>query len=66
MMENILNCTSVRFLFLSVVSKVCVTIFQPPGALQETQIPRQNGRDFRKACRAPNGETSGLQNHHAR
>lgn len=60
MMENILNCTSVQLLFLSVINKVCVIIFQPLGALQETQIPRQNGRDFREACRAPDGETSGL------
>lgn len=65
-MENILNCPSVKFLLLSVINKVYVIIFQSLRALQEAQIPCQNGRNFRKARRAPDGKTSGLQNHHAR
>lgn len=64
-MENILNCTSVNFPFLSVINKVCIIIFQPLGALQEAQIPRQNRRNFRQTRCAPDGKTSGLQNHHA-
>ena len=64
-MENILNCTSVTFLLLNVINKGCVIIFQSLRALQEAQIPRQNGRNFCKARRAPDGKTFGLQNHHA-
>lgn len=66
MMENILNCTSVRFLFLSVVSKVCVTIFSASWSTAGNTNTSLKTERLSCACRAPNGETSGLQNHHAR
>lgn len=64
-MKALLNGTSVRFLFRSVINKVRVIIFQPPGALPEAQIPRQDGRNFCKTRRAPDGAALGLQDHHA-
>ena len=36
------------------------------GALQEAQVPGQDGRELRHAGRPPAGEVAGLQDHHAR
>lgn len=36
------------------------------GALQEAQVPGQDGRELRHAGRPSAGEVAGLQDHHAR
>lgn len=63
-MGDILNGASVRF--LHVTREARALVFQPLGALQEAQVPRQNGRSVREARGAPDGAAAGLQDHHAR
>lgn len=54
------SCTCFTFVFLS------KNTHQFTGALQEAQVPGQDGRELRHAGRPSAGEVAGLQDHHAR